>query len=321
MATPQHALWFNDHKFMADLIAVVKNSECAHLAKTSSFNVLAAVVDGLYPQLPSRKIRQGLSIQFGNVNQLLPGLWENTFQFNPDSEAESQLSVIFPRAAENKNVKLTLPLANTLFQTGRRSTLLVSEWKSTEGTSTFKLTRMAEKRTQIINLPQTTDEAHLGINSPLVPITHPRIISEALGNVISKIDIEGNPSPASKELQVNIPRLLETRKLNSPSEFIPGPISVWALTIPKDIVYGGSVADSRENLDEILARFYKANGFAFLGTAFGKLAFEMSNPHERIVWESKPMISNMLSRGARLHKICETLIPNTHTHTTDKFII
>lgn len=154
---------------------------------------------------------------------------------------------------------------------------------------------MAEKGNQVINLPSTVFHEKVYISCPLAPITQPRKVLEGLGNILAKIEINGEPSPASKELQVNIPRLLQARGTLSQSDLAAGRVGVWALVYPKHMFVG----------DENLVRFNKAIGGRYLGTALGKLVFDMSTDPERVAWEIQPVLRNAVFQGARLHRICE----------------
>lgn len=293
---------------MADLVSTLQGqSHLGPSAVSPKFHVLAAVVDGLSPRAPSRKLQEGLSIHLGHQKALLPGLWaktgsrdgQPTLPQRADSEPSSALSILLPRqmTATDARISLTLPLANTLFQNGRRSTLLVSEWRQTKGfhNKLFELVRMVEKRSQVVDLPSTVLFDKVNISAPVVPITQPRKVIEGLGNILAKTEINGEPSPASKELQANIPRLLEARSALSQSDFAAGRVGVWALIYPKHMFRG----------DENLVRFYKTIDARFLGTALNKLAFDMSTDRERMAWETQPVLRNAFFKGARLHRICE----------------
>lgn len=298
LASPRHASWLNDKSFMAELVSALESPR----AGSSSFHVLAAVVDGLSPRAPSRELQEGLSIHLGSRRTLLPGLWDEaspgegqpTLPQRAQPEESSSLSILLPRhiSAKDARISLTLPLANTLFQTGRRSTLLASEW--THG-RTFELARIAEKHSQVVDLPSSIFFDKVNVRAPLVPITQPRKVLEGLGNILAKVEIDGEPSPASKELQINIPRLLDARRSLLQSEATTGRVGVWAVVYPSHM-FGP---------DGDLVRFNHVINGRFLGTALGKLAFDMSTDPERVAWETQPLIRNALFQGARIHRICK----------------
>lgn len=295
LATPRHASWLTDEDFMSGLVTSLRPDR----KEPADLHVLAAVVDGVASTWPSREMRDGFSIQLGSLHDILPGLWDEATNApsNPESEP-SCLSVLLPR-----DLTLTLPLANTLFQTGRRSTLLASVWGD-------GWPKIIEKRSQTVNLSRLAELRRSGVHVPLVPITHPRMILEGLGNILAKIDIEGEPSPASKELQVNIPRLLEARRLRPTSTQGPGPVGVWALVIPGSEIWGPGdrhLNASPETTREALLSFLtKISVLHHSSPAYGKLAYELSSEREGLAWEISPFLDHILQRGAHFHKICET---------------
>ncbi|POS80891.1 hypothetical protein DHEL01_v200710 [Diaporthe helianthi] len=214
-----------------------------------------------------------------------------------DPAQSSSLSILLPRktTANEARVSVTLPLANTLFSNGRRSTLLASEWRLATGSSYSnpEMVRSVEKRNQVVDLPSSLLSHRIQMHAPLVPITHPRKILEGLGNIIAKVQVDEEPCAASMELQTNIPRLMEARRALANSSPVSGAIGVWALIYPKhmflpkgDMVRFGYVIKSGR-----------------LGSAIGKLAFEMSTDRERLAWESESVLRHAFFLGARLHKI------------------
>lgn len=266
------------------------------------------MVDGLCARSPSRELQEGLSIHVGRLDSLLPGLWDSTSPGDAaelpshsaaDSELPSSLSVLLPRKTTGKDsrITVTLPLANTLFSNGRRSTLLASEWGLATGTPNthVDMVRSAEKHSQVIDLPSSVMFDVVDMKAPLVPITHPRKILEGLGNIIAKVEVDGEQYPASMELQTNIPRLIEARRALPHSRPVSGAIGVWAMIYPKYML----------RPQEDLTRFWKVVQGRYLGAALGKLAFDMSTDMERLAWEREAVLRNAFFQGARLHKICK----------------
>lgn len=264
------------------------------------FHLLAAVVDGLSARKPSRELQEGLSIHVGQLDSLLPGLWDSTSPRDAadsiphsvqDPDLPSSLSILLPQkmSADESRITVTLPLANTLFSNGKRSTLLASEWS-------LATVRTAEKHSQVIDLPSTVLFDQVDMTAPLVPVTHPRKILEGLGNIIAKVEVDGEPHPASMELQTNITRLIEARRALRFSRPVSGAIGVWAMIYPKHMFL------PREDM----ARFYYSVKARYLGPALGKLAFDMSTDVERLAWESETVLRNAFFEGSRLHKICKS---------------
>lgn len=315
LTNPRYATWLTDPDFMTTLVYALRPKRDSNQIPT--IHVLAAVVDGLCPRYPNREMQEGFSIQLGKMPTLLPGLWDETNMVPKSLESNhkpSHLSLFFNRTARGQDtLSVTLPLANTLFQTGRRSTLLASEWTangpaSDSVRSPMRLLRMAEKRTQSVDLSLIDDRQNFLVRCPLVPITRPRMIIEGLGNILAKVDIEGEPSPASKELQVNIPQWIQARQSQPNSDHAPGPVGVWALVIP-----GQLITKHDSNIGSALPETVKEALFDFgikmksnrLGTAIDKLAFEMTH-QERMAWQMTPVLRDILSNGAHIHKICKS---------------
>lgn len=282
------------------------------LPRGANVHVLAGVVDGLSLPPTGREMRHGFSVLVGKIGSITPDLWSQS----PDegqtigSDAEpSHLSVILGGPGKTT---LTVPLANTLFQTGRRSTLLASEWSFTISSKKprsfgYKLVRSAEKRHGIINVSRLTNNHKAAIRLPLLPITHPRKILEGLGNILAKVDINGKPAPASQELQANIPRWLEVLRSQFGSGHIPG-VGVWALVIPRHLIENVKITPEvmLEIAREKSPKYERTLDGDRLQPAGSKLAFEMSTFMERIAWEASPTIKVVLQHGGHIHRICKS---------------
>lgn len=302
LASPRHASWLTERDFTSHLVHALHGT----FEEGVRFHLLAAVVDGLCARSPSRELQEGLSIHVGQLDNLLPGLWDSTSPEDAaqspshsvaDPDLPSSLSVLLPRKMIGKDgrITVTLPLANTLFSNGKRSTLLASEWRLATGFSKTRveMVRSAAKHNQVIDTPPSIMFDQVDMKAPLVPITHPRRILEGLGNIIAKVEVDGEPYPASMELQNNIPRLIEARRALPHSQPVSGAIGVWAMIYPKHMFL------PREDM----ARFYHSIQGRYLGTALGKLAFDMSTDMERLAWERETALRNAFYEGARLHKI------------------
>lgn len=305
LASPRHASWLTENGFTAELVHALHGP----FEQGEKFHLLAAVVDGLCARSPSRELQEGISIHVGRLDGLLPGLWDTTSPADEaqslsrslgDSELPSNLSILLPQKMTRKDARIsvTLPLANTLFSNGRRSTLLASEWTLATGFSNTRAetVRTVEKRTQVIDLPASILFDKVDMRAPLVPITQPRKILEGLGNILAKVEVAGEPQPASMELQTNIHRLLDARRALPHSQSVSGPIGVWAMIYPKHMFLP----------QEDIHRFYRSLQGRYLGSALGKLAFEMSTDSERSAWENETVLRNAFFEGARLHKIRES---------------
>lgn len=290
LASPRHASWLSDVDFMARMVHKLSAKCLPQDAKSAKFNVLSAVVDGLPAIRTDGVLQEGLSIATGVSDYLLPSLWNDTHASLPHTAASSiciSQRIMMPnetlKKTESVPLSITLPLANTLFLTGRRCTLLVSEWEITPSSNRPEiiLSRSAEKRNQTIFLGRWDSRqgvhCDVSVHCPLDSITKPRIVLEVLGNIISKIDVDGKPSPASEELQREIPLWLENRKQQSPTEVTSHPALVWALVTPRRLVEQPDTF-AGETHQSVLSNYDKLNSMT---------------------------VGELVKKGARLHRVCE----------------
>ncbi|KAI1770706.1 hypothetical protein F4818DRAFT_251224 [Hypoxylon cercidicola] len=208
-ASPDFATWLEDETFM------------------SSINVVSAVVDGLTPKRLFGEPQTGLSILYSS-NSIFSNLWKDEeLRSNVNQDTESSVSFISRTLPGNcRYLKTTLPLANTIFQTGRRSTLFASKWQR-KSNRPLTLTTMREKMSQKI-----------------CPSLHPTsdLVIAGLGNIVRQVEINNSPTPASKELEDLIPKVFDARsKLDE--TYSPRPIGVWCWVIPPGAVDEHSLFD------------------------------------------------------------------------------
>jgi hypothetical protein len=160
-----------------------------------------------------------------------PGKQKNLWNNNntaPNSNLQSTLTF---RANRGGKVALTLPLANTLFQNGRHSTLLLSRWRSSGGT--FEVIKgQTEKQNVTLNVLGKERYPHLRTRIPCIPLTPMRRIRSGLGNIVRTIDFgEGgvkDVGPASRELENSVPEYLAKEGHDRST------VDVWALIVPQN---------------------------------------------------------------------------------------
>lgn len=245
---------------------------------TSQIEILAGVTDGISSTLPLSDPLKGLSILYSPRSNLLPDLWDSS-SFAPDIEQDKAASVSFlsnPLAGDTRALDVTLPLANTVFQNGRRSTLFASRWLKKPGHSlVHDITR--QKQTQRVG-PRGSSVDQAASFLPLLPLTAPRKIVAGLGNILRQVEVDGSPSPASKELEVLIPQVFDVRSERyGPSS--SGPIGVWAWVIPPHVL-------EKENLLDL--KVFQTHS---------------SHPEAELATEAVDVFSRLMSSGCRLHKI------------------
>ncbi|KAF8475858.1 hypothetical protein BDZ91DRAFT_196360 [Kalaharituber pfeilii] len=109
---------------------------------------------------------------------------------------------------------VTLPLSNTLFQTGTLATVVrfnVGGW----GDRLSPQPVLAENRLYRVEVPVMSLEggrARSGRRLPLLPLTEPREVIACAGNILRGLKIsEGGTTPASRELEVAVGRYFRDR--------------------------------------------------------------------------------------------------------------
>ncbi|KAI1817990.1 hypothetical protein GGS20DRAFT_530464 [Poronia punctata] len=277
LASKEFTGWLDDESFMSTFLEALLKPENTIQTDNHGLHVLSGITDGLGPTKLSCEPHMGFSILQGSANEILPGLWGDDGFSNASQDSVSAVSFQTNPLARNTGVlKVTLPLANTVFQNGRRSTLYASRWDVGSQGSLVQNMRNAKITQQIIATGGSIN--HMSSVLPLLPLTPPRKIIASLGNIIRQVEVDGSPSPASKELEAIIPQIFEKRAQKNP-ESTPRPVGVWCWVIPHSVV---------DAID------------------FGKLktfsAFS-SESEEDIVSSSMGLFSDLLSSGCRLHKI------------------
>lgn len=254
----------------------------------SHTDVLFGVVDGIAdPHHLHGKPHQGLSILYGGTASLLPSLWDQAKvagRGDPDKASAVEFTTHEASSVDGQEVltHVTLPLANTLFQNGRRSTLFASRWSAPSAAGRqMELRRMDEKSHQEVSCLRGLRGLPLRI--PLMPLAPPRKIVAGLGNIVRQVEIDGVVSPASKELEVLIPQIFEKRAaLAGDVGQAPSPIGVWAWVLPAHLVermrYGSEF------------RTYQGNQDA---------------EEWRLDVEARDIYEELLTYGCRMHKICK----------------
>ncbi|KAI0125770.1 hypothetical protein BJ170DRAFT_685019 [Xylariales sp. AK1849] len=271
------ASWLEDEDFMSNLLKSLysgsgRDERCA-------IDVLAGVTDGLGPGTLLGKPRRGFSVLYGS-HDLLPDLFESA---HPKRHPDRASSIMFAPSRDGSlcGPETTLPLANTVFQNGRRSTLFATRWARPEaGSSSALVPRLRrDKGHQTIAFPYLETLQALP-TIPLLPLTPPRKIVAGLGNIVRQVEVDGNASPASRELETLIPQLFEARTQRDPNSS-HGPVGVWALIIP-------------------------AHAIEYAKAVFSNLRVFQDHQGEEeamLSSEASKALESLISRGCRLHKI------------------
>lgn len=226
LTTPTFAPFIHDEDFISGMLQTPAVNQ--GLPQVSSeLDVVCACVDGVAPNplrmsaAHGRPADEGFSILQGQTRAILPRLHDG-IATDKDTESLSTLTFL----GNNSDISFTLPLANTLFRTGRRSELVVSKWKF----SNSKWGMAKSERRQNVNVMAfgNTELVLLASIIPAVPLTPARKIASGLGNIVRQLDFgKEGIGPASRELEKAIELYSELQ------DRAKATVSVWALVIPE----------------------------------------------------------------------------------------
>ena len=234
LGTPSFASWLEDDEvFIPKLLESITRPSLKASTPTV-IEVICACVDGLSPHFDSfHNLRgkhpvEGFSLLHGTRNDILPKLWSAS---DVPATESSVLNSTITFSRSKRNTTVTLPLANTLFKTGKQSTLLVAKWEARNGS--YVKTASEQRRDVAVNVFGRLEPGIPRSIIPAVPLTPARRIISGLGNIVRQLDFgDDGIGPASRELEKNVYEYLELKGRSNST------ISVWALIVPENTQAG-----------------------------------------------------------------------------------
>jgi hypothetical protein len=240
LATPKFAGWLEDDSFISGILEGISRTMKGRSTTSIDIDVVCACVDGLTPDIEhlqtvdaSSAPSEGLSFIQGLPDDLLPGLWNEESSSVEHTDLMSTLTF----SGRDFDTNITVPLANTLFITGSRSTLLVSRWRSRhfsteKGATLLTKLKTFRKTNQVINVFDNMDSKDPMTCIPAVPLTPARKIASGLGNIVRRLEFGPKDiRPASRELEASVNNHVKSFGGNDVQR--PN-VSVWALVVPKN---------------------------------------------------------------------------------------
>ncbi|KAI1744076.1 hypothetical protein F4680DRAFT_406111 [Xylaria scruposa] len=277
LASKDFTHWLEDDNFMSTFLETLYKSTSTVQTNRPSLHVLSGISDSLSSRRPSNEASSGFSVLYGPADSILPGLWGKEGFDGTSQDSSACVSFLTnPLLRNTGTLEITVPLANTVFQNGRRSTLYASRWDtSSEGSMALRM-----KRPKTIQRIAEKDGPvdHTLSMIPLLPLTPPRKIVAGLGNIVRQVEVDGSVTPASTELEAIIPKIFEERAQLNPTS-TPRPIGVWCWVIPPHCMRAGKF----DNL-----RLFRAGS---------------SQTEADVALSSMEIFSELLSSGCRLHRI------------------
>lgn len=185
---------------------------------------------------------------------------------------------------------LRLQLANTVFQTGLPSTMILSTWEKRQDSQNLVLKSKVDLTDIGLKLRQNrNNEQRSALAIPLIPLTVPRLIEAGMGNILRRVvGSDGKSVAASEELEKVVPAYFKCRNES------PQAISAWALLIPKDAL---------ESVLHVESQYY-----ADMQQKEGMSEPDPQSPPWLSLWKGDPpkwndLVTFALSKGARLHRV------------------
>jgi hypothetical protein len=258
LATPSLAHVLERKDFLQSIVARIYTTSEMPTSQESrlpeldlEIRSLATIVDALpygettvAPQHDS----EGLSILFssGSINgePALPGsVGDDDTNYTLSFISRKSPNTLLPSIQGHQPMAIrymTLPVANTFFVNGNRATIFEDVWKvsfsSSSTTSDQEQGRFVpnishEKRQDLRTATieagfQGTDLGRCEL--PLTPLTMPRNITKAMGNVVTEIQLPERTVPASTELESSVSRYLSV----NPQAASAGPLLIYASVRP-----------------------------------------------------------------------------------------
>ena len=204
------------------------------------------------------------------------------------SERPPSLSLRMPPEGKDHaliNRRLDVRLANTLFHTGHESTMVASDW--TSAVEARQWICHGQDRCIQVELDLTHhDESRMrwsaDLRVPLTPLTPPRRIVESFGNILRRLEVDGDGQtsvPASQELELALDAYLIDHGLQAQ------PVNVWAFIVPRrrrpwtaDVAWDGSDVARSIHAGARLHRVWSGGGG--WGSKRGLLALDPAS-HDR----------------------------------------
>ncbi|KAL8709598.1 MAG: hypothetical protein Q9220_005690 [cf. Caloplaca sp. 1 TL-2023] len=282
LVSPVYTRLLNDGvPFVPDLLRQIY----LYLETGQAVDVVVAVVDGI--SFPARHAnyhseaeahktnteytRNGISCILLETENAAPDLWSTVSQGDNEhvstTQQRSTLSFQFaaPISESYSSKVFTLPVANTIFQNGRESTIQAQRWavgeqsEQSEQPSLDCVKRVWLKKLQV-KVDYSEREKFLRkpfhVSIPLQPITAPRKVAASMGNVVRQVytdDSSEGAVPASKELEGAVVKWIADQGLEMQT------VEVWALVIPQTIQLAeapsmvGTLIDGGSHLHKVLS--------------------------------------------------------------------
>lgn len=229
LLTPSYAIHASDGELP---LKVLQSLRPGNESTSTPFDAVTAVVDRLPAPETSISGLEGLAYML--LRDTTPLSAASRKPFNPLAQKPGSVSFEIPSGEWGSWSSIVqLPLAQTIFSTGKISTMVHSQYHFDETAQQLSRSTEADLESQTLRLPSPIGRHGIFTRVPLLPLTPFRTIRQSMGNIIRAVShsAETHPAadgaqPASQELEAAVTEYFKV------CDMAPEPVQVWALVIP-----------------------------------------------------------------------------------------
>ncbi|KAL1960448.1 hypothetical protein VTO42DRAFT_7747 [Malbranchea cinnamomea] len=317
LITPSFAPWIYDSPSLLQAVIGHIFREWGKLDKDADIYSMAAVVDRLPVPLSNtspffrsdtqsfspqkQRGSEGLSLLFlerGSIIGSISGQLRSGDDFAQEPEPNFIYEATTSTGDISTRVRISTPVANTLFSTGQPHTLIAARWRF-GGESELPFLRSFRDLTQCtVKWPQVAST--IGLSVPLRRLTGPRRVIASMGNVLREIsanDGTENGIPASSELEIILPKYVKDHNLQNQR------LAVWALVTPDNLSDTDQSVETTHDILTLIARGARLHRVMGGGGGWGKRQGLLSlDPESSAIMNAKDVsmegpIEEIMERG------------------------
>ncbi|TKA83334.1 hypothetical protein B0A55_00600 [Friedmanniomyces simplex] len=203
-------------------------------ALTKPLDVITAVVDRL-PSNDNRTLgEEGIAYMFMRNTSSLQIASQTVY--NKNAQKPGSITFELPALPQRPSqYGIQLPLAQTVFSTGKASTLVHTRYKY-DPAQGLVLIKQQHLEAQTVDLPFRADYGAVSLQFPVVPLTPLRAVRSSMGSIVRTLSSAtvreetqtqtSEPQPASQELEAAVTSYFKALEMS------PEAVNVWALIMP-----------------------------------------------------------------------------------------
>lgn len=235
--TPSYATHATNAKLPGQILQLLEQRES--LAENAQLDVVAAVIDRLPSSNAPLEGEEGIAYLYSPHSPPLPT--EKQILLNPAAQKPGFITFTVPGVKKYRpyDYEIQTPLAQTVFSTGRVSTLVHTRYNVSGDKELQQATDQRFLESHTLRLPLKLTNTRLSLDTPLLPLTPFRRVRSSMGNIIRAVSAliaheeaqlaepeQSDGQPASTELEKAISSYFKAQNIP------PEAVQVWAIIIP-----------------------------------------------------------------------------------------